>query len=126
MKSFMDNSENDTDDVKDLFNQYLEICNQAIEHHKDEFPYKELLKMGGAILTDRPIDLAIYDDQPKGAFTLHLINNKLANGGQPTDVKKAWRMNLSYLKQVVEHPQEYIEHPEQLDIDWLKSRLGVL
>jgi hypothetical protein len=32
-------------------------------------------------------------------------------------------MNLSYVRNVVAHPQDYIDHPEKLDLDWLKSRL---
>lgn len=115
---------NGEDDVKALFEQYLDICNQAIAKHKGEFPYQQVLNLGETLMGDRPIDLAIYDDEPKAAFSLHFKDDKLENGGYPSDVKKAWRMNLSYLKKVVEHPDDYIEHPEKLDLDWLKSRMG--
>lgn len=113
------------DDIETLFKQYLTICNEAIDKHKDEFPYKEILNLGNTLMGDRSIDLAIYDDRPKGAFSLKFKNQKLANDNYPSDVEKAWRVNLSYLKHVVEYPEKYIEHPEKLDLDWLKSRLGI-
>ena len=115
---------NDIEDVDELFHRYLDICNQAIKKHKGEFPYQQVLNFGETLMGDHPIDLAVYDDEPKAAFSLFFKSNKLKDGGHPLDVKKAWRMNLSYLRKVVEHPDEYIEHPEKLDLDWLKSRLG--
>ena len=116
----------DNADIDRLFRQYLEICNQAIDEHKDEFPYKEIISVSEAIIGNSPVDLAVYDDEPKGAYTLHFKDKKIGNGGRPADPKKAWRINLSYLKQVVENPDKYIKHSEMLDFDWLKSRLGIL
>lgn len=124
MKRIKVEAGNGKEDMIALFHRYLDICNQAIEKHKGEFPYQQVLDLGEKLMGDRPVDLAIYDDEPKAAFSLHFKNNKLKNGGHPEDVKKAWRVNLSYLREVVEHPEKYIEHPEKLDLDWLKSRLG--
>ena len=115
---------NGKEDVEALFRQYLNICNQAIEKHKGEFPYQQLLDLGEKLMGDRPIDLTIYDDEPKAAFSVYFKNNRLKNGGHPEDVKKAWRVNLNDLRQVVEHPEKYIDHPEKLDLHWLKSRWG--
>ncbi|MDB2414208.1 hypothetical protein N9W34_00375 [Rickettsiales bacterium] len=115
---------NDQKDIENLFELYLAICNKAIERHKDEFPYKEILSVTETMMGNRPIDLAIYDEKPKGAFSLKFKNNKLVQDGKPADVKKAWRVNLGYIEQVVKHPEEYIAHPEKLDLEWLKSRLG--
>ena len=112
------------DDVTALFHQYLAVCNKAIKKHENEFPYQQMLSWGETLLGGRPIDLAVYDDEPKAAFSLYFNNHELKNDGDPVDARKAWRMNLSYLRNVVNHPDDYIEHPERLDLDWLKSRLG--
>ncbi len=124
MKHIKVEAKNGEEDIEALFHRYLAICNKAIEKHKGEFPYQQLLNFGETLMGDRPVDLAVYDDEPKAAFSLQFKNNKLQNDGHPSDVKKAWRMNLSYLRKVTEHPDEYIEHPEKLDLDWLKSRIG--
>ncbi|MCB2081680.1 MAG: hypothetical protein KDD76_03520 [Rickettsiales bacterium] len=124
MKNIKKKEVNAVEDIDALFKRYLDICNQAIEKHKDETPYKQIMAATGTLMGSRPIDLAVYDDEPKAAFSLYFKDDKLKNGGHPKNVKKAWRVNLSYLKQVVEHPEKYIAHPERLDLDWLKSRWG--
>ena len=119
----MKESTKDKDEVHQLFQQYLEICNQAMNAHSHDFPYRQFLSISNALIGDEAIDLAIYDDRPKAAFSLTFKDNILTNGGYPDDVKKAWRVNLSYLQKVVENPEDHIAHPEKLDLDWLKSRL---
>ena len=39
----------------------------------------------------------------------------------PEDV---WPFKFSYLKHVVENPQDYIEHPAKLDWGWLTEVFG--
>jgi len=99
-------SVNKAEDVEALFQQYLDICNQAIEKHKGEFPYQQVLSFGEKFMGERPIDIAIYDDEPKATFCVYFKGNQLKNDGQPNDAKKAWRVNLGYLRQVVNHPNE--------------------
>ena len=36
---------------------------------------------------------------------------------------KAWNINYSYLKNVVDNPDEYIKHPFKLDLDWFKNKV---
>jgi len=40
---------------------------------------------------------------------------------EPVDPKYAWPFPFSYLKQVVDNPQEYIDHPGNLDWGWLND-----
>ena len=84
------------------------------------------MNIGETVIGDSTIDIAVYDDKPLGAFSLALDDNHLNKVGAPSDAKKAWRVNLSYLRHVVEHPDDYIAHPEKLDLDWLKSKIGIL
>jgi hypothetical protein len=39
------------------------------------------------------------------------------------DAEEGWKVNVSYLQQVVDNPQEYIDNPAKLDFDWLRDRL---
>lgn len=126
MKRIKVKDKNIAEDVKALFRRYLDICNEAIEKHKSELPYKTILSATDMFIDNRPIDLAVYDDEPKAAFSLYFKNKKLTGDAHLKDTKKAWRMNLSHLREVVKNPEKYIKHPEKLDLDWLKSRLGIL
>ncbi len=112
--------------IDELFQKYLEICNKAIAENKDRFPYKNLMSLSENILGDHKIDLAVYDDNPKGAYSLQFRDKKLELAEKPPEKpESAWRVNRSYLEKVVSNPEKYVEHPERLDLDWLKSRIGL-
>lgn len=111
-------------EVDALFRQYLEICNQALSSHREVFPYKQIWGAVQCAAGDKAVRVAIYDDQPKTAYELHLGEDHIE--AEPDGLhmdSPVCRMNLSYLKQVVEHPEEYIHNPARLDWDWLKNRL---
>jgi hypothetical protein len=111
--------------VGDLFTRFIEICNKAIRNHSDEFIYKQMIGMGQSLWGNGSIDIAVYDDRPKGVFSLQFRDKHLCTTrNAPKEVEKAWRVHLSYLEKVVANPEKYITHPEKLDLDWLKSRLG--
>jgi hypothetical protein len=40
------------------------------------------------------------------------------------DHNEIWPLKLSYLRQVVDHPDDYINHPANLDWGWLTTVLG--
>lgn len=111
-------------EIENLFFQYLNVCNQAMALHQTDMPFREMLMAEQADLHSRPFDLAIYDDRPKGAFSLQLKNEQLVPQGDPENVIAAWRLNITDLQHVVDHSAHYIQHPEQLHLDWLKSRFG--
>ena len=110
-----------------LFKEYLKICNRALEANKDSFPYKQIWGATENFLEDHSIKLAVYDDMPKGCYSLHLKDKKIQSSDNcdVSDAKDAWRVNLSYLQHVVKNPDEYIDHPAKLDWDWLRNRMGV-
>ena len=59
-----------------VFQQYLEICNQAIEKNKSKFPYTEIwgarLK---ALEEELKFEAIVYDDRPKASFMLRLTKD---------------------------------------------------
>jgi len=50
---------------------------------------------------------------------------ELVGRGKREDPGITWTVSRGYLETVVEDPDRYLEHPEKLDLDWLKSRLGL-
>jgi len=112
-------------EAEHLFRKYIEVCNQAIALHKDEPLFKNLFDALKAEEAHRPFELAVYDDQPKCAFSLQVKNRQLITSHPPSDVQSAWRIDLSELQHVVENAIEYIHHPDKLKLDWLKSRFDL-
>ena len=115
------------DNYDELFKAYVRICNKALDEHQDEFPYKQLCQATKSMLGNNSVKVAVYDDRPKECYGLQLVDNKISFSKESNDVAEngAWRINLSYLQQVVENPEKYIKHPAKLDWEWLRSRIGI-
>lgn len=118
---------NDADEYERIFQQYLEICKQAIKKNKNQFPYTEIWGSRLIGMQDTmKIEAVIYDDRPKLAYVLQLtkdmeiqIVEKKMMGSE-----SAWPFTYQYLKRVVDNPQAYIESPAKLEWGWLKNILA--
>lgn len=114
---------------EELFKRYLDICNQALDANKSTFPYNCILKAAQAMLKDKTITLTLYDDRPKTSFELSLKHDHLkvtdshAPCEQTKQSERSWRVNMSYLEDVVLHPEEYIKNPAKIDWDWLRNNI---
>ncbi len=110
-------------EVDALFRRYVDICNQALSAHREAFPYKQIWGAVQGAARDKAVRVAIYDDQPK-TYELHLEEDHIEAAPDGLYAESpVCRINLSYLRQVVEHPEEYIHNPARLDWDWLRNRL---
>lgn len=116
-------------DTNALFTQYVNVVNKAIGAHRDETPYKQIIQASDKLMNDKTLGVAIYKDDastPHDWFTLKWNNGGLKideHGKKPSDI--SWKANEAHLEEVVEKPNEFIEHPMKLDLDWLKKRLQV-
>jgi hypothetical protein len=112
-----------------LFLQYLNVCNQALDAHADEFPYRQLVQAAERLAADRRFGVAVYKterDAPYDFYTVTMTEGRfelLSHGKEEPDL--TWKVSQDYLKKVVDDPDTYIQHPAKLDWDWLKSTLGV-
>ena len=120
----------DTETLKEyelIFEQYLEICNQAIEKNKDKFPYREIWRARWKnVQSENILECAVYDDRPKIIYTLQITEDMKIKILKKTHIAPtdAWPFKYSYLKHVVANPQDYIDHPANLDWGWLTHLLG--
>jgi hypothetical protein len=105
----------------------LDVTNRALEAHRDSGFMKNLVAAWDKFLDGHKAGVAIYDsdpDQPFDYFTIRYLNKKfeiLSRGKSEHDTE--WKVSRDYLQSIVDNPQEYIEHPSKLDLDWLKDRL---
>lgn len=110
-----------------IFERYLEVCNQALEKNKDRFPYKEIWEARVTSLgQDIVLQCAVYDEKPKVIYTLKLTKEMKIEiiQKEPVTREDIWPFKYSYLKDVVENPQKFIDHPADLDWGWLTDVFG--
>jgi hypothetical protein len=117
-------------DEQALFAQALDVMNRAVRAHEDQTPYKQILQASEKLVGDRAIAVGVAKEpggEPYDFYTVRFADGsfELEGRGRQGDPSLSWRVSRSYLEGVVEHPQRYIEHPEKLDLDWLKGRLGI-
>jgi formyltetrahydrofolate synthetase len=110
-----------------VFEAYLEICNQAIDKNKVKFPYSEIWSTRWKKLgKDNILQCAVYDDRPKVIYSLQLTEDMKIKiiKKEHTVAAEAWPFKYTYLKHVVDNPDDYINHPANLDWGWLEEIFG--
>jgi hypothetical protein len=114
--------EKTVEEYERIFERYLDLCNLALEKNKNRFPYKEIWTARVETLgRDNTLECAVYDDEPKIIYTLRLTEDMKIKiiKKEPVEREDAWPLKYSYMKQAVDNPKDYIEHPANLDWGWL-------
>lgn len=117
-------------DEQALFSQALDVMNRAIRAHSDDFPYQQILKASDELLGDSRLAVGVAKEagaDPYDFYTVRYANGRfeLEGRGKQGEPDLTGAVTRSYLEGIVEDPEPYVEHPEKLDLDWLKSRLGI-
>jgi hypothetical protein len=113
----------------DLLIDYLDVCNTALEAHRHSLAYKPIILAYDRIFAKWQVAIDIYShdpDKPDTTVTIRLSNGRF--GVVPvSEAHPSFHLKLKhgYMEDVLAHRQEYIDHPEKLDWDWLKSRMGI-
>ena len=113
----------DAKEYEQVFQQYLEICNRAIEQNRNKFPYTEIWGARFKKLeTEAMLHAVVYDDRPKAAFMLRLTKDMKIEIVEKKPVPdEDWPFTYQYLKRVVDNPNDYIDNPAKLEWGWLKA-----
>jgi hypothetical protein len=112
-----------------LMIEYLDVCNAASEAHHSSLLYKPIIAAYDSFFSNRQVGIDIYGkdtDEIETTVTIRLVNGMFEPVPE-AEVHSSFHLRLSrhYMEDVVAHREEYIRHPEKLDWDWLKSRMGV-
>jgi len=122
-------AERTSDDTYTLFMGALDVVNEALEQNRDSKVFGFAIKTAEKNLSGQRLGVAIYADEPSSPFdyfTLRFTEGRFelySRGKDEPDI--AWKVSQDYLKDLVEHPQKYIDNPVKLDLDWLKDRAGL-
>ncbi len=110
------------------FQNFLDVINQSYRQNKDKASYLHLFPAFDKIFNHRKLAIAVYQDDPGTPdeyFTVQFEDDhfEIAEHGSQQPVI-AWKLSEDYMQKVIDESQSFIEHPEKLDWEWLKSRIA--
>lgn len=112
-----------------LFLEYLNTMNRALAEHENETPYKQIIDASERVLGNKKLGVAIYKndpDSPHDFYTVEFTDGRIAFVSHGKDAPEySWKTKESFMADVVENKDDYIQNPAKLNWDWLKNRLGV-
>ncbi len=118
----------ETKSALNLLLDYLQVCNTAIEKHRDSLVHKAVIAAWDVVFggRDAGIDICDDDDRVETSATIRFVNDVFVPVADPqAEPSFHLKVKRSYMEDVMLHREEYVRHPEKLDWDWLKSRLGM-
>jgi hypothetical protein len=115
--------------ASDLLREYLNICNTAANEHRHSLVYGPIIAAYDGVFAHWQVGINIYDSQPdqiEATITIRLLDGEFVPVPE-ADAHPSFHLKLGrrYMEDVVAHGDEYIRHPEKLDWDWIKSRMGM-
>lgn len=114
-----------SDTVATLFQEYIRICNAALDANKHCYPYDRVIREIENRLCFHAVHAAVYDEdgaRPEIFFELKMHESQIvAKSCHKPHAKKPWRISRHYLEEVTQHPQSYITDPAQLNWAWLNN-----
>ena len=108
-----------------LLEQYLKICNKALETNKERFPYREIIKALAEMKESENVEVCIINDHPKAELIMKRKDETVmafphANNVETLNTKK-WNVTRSYLEDVINNPKLYIDNPALIDWEWISE-----
>ncbi|MBX3440723.1 MAG: hypothetical protein KF861_24750 [Planctomycetaceae bacterium] len=111
------------------FIQALNVTNAALERHRRSHLFQPLLIAAAELADcDFVVEIVASEDAltPQDYVTIRLQDGTfvlVAHARLNDEI--AWRVSERYLNHVATHPMWYVDHPNRLDLDWLKLRIGL-
>lgn len=125
----MSNLENTILSSGRLVASYLDVVNRAVHRHANCPPYRKILDLSERVIGDRPMNLLIDDATPgqedhQHTLRFHAGKFEYLRRGRSDD-PRAIQLELAKknLHEVVDAPHRFVESPNRLPLDWLRSRL---
>lgn len=114
-----------------LVRQYVHVVNRAVERHRDELPYKQILDAVEASEVTLDAGIAVQRDaSEQGDDAEHFVlawdgDTLIAEPSRNTGERTWWSMPREHLVEVVQNPKTYLESPLKLNLDWMRRALGL-
>ena len=122
-----------TENFDELFQQYVAVCNDALEKNRDIDEFYRPFKDAEEHVDGAPTSVMVFDagyDAPVTTFSIsvfkgrvNIFSHAVEQPNHKDDQEFVWRVTTDYLRSVVENRQTYIDDPKKLDWHWVFVQL---
>lgn len=112
--------------MEQLFDRYLDICNDAILKNHARFPFAQIWNAAEVFTRKLQVEVHVHNGSAQQTFHMILKDGILSLMPQTCCgcVKcygdlTVWHIDAAYLEMVVNHRELYIDQPALLDWSWL-------
>jgi len=111
-----------------LVAQYFNICNKALAQRKKNPFYAAIQTLinqfhSGEVIAVKMVDIPKQPGGPAGYYTTSYINGQFTSISESEHILDTHiTLRMSFLKDVIEHADDYVKRPEKLDWSWLRKR----
>lgn len=115
-------------DLLNLVKTYFNVCNAALVKAQGKPVPASIGWLLTTLMAPATLSVTVVDDQrkPVASFRSEFVDGqfKPIREGAVTDPDATFMVSRRSLVDVAERAEYFIEHPEKLEWDWLKQRLG--
>ena len=106
-----------------LAKSFLNVCNAALNKYNEKPTHILTEKILMQKINDSHITITVVDSgEIIGFFNTRFLNGQftpLMKGKTHSD--KTFTLPREFMQDVVEHPNEYVAHPEKLNLTWIRA-----
>lgn len=107
----------------ELLEAYVAICNTALLRNCERFPFKQILEAASNSARGRLVEVEIKDSAAKKKYIFTIENGRIVSKEHDEcgecECDDNWLIPQSYINDVVENPDDYINNPARIDWSWL-------
>ncbi len=105
----------------ELFGQYLDVCNKALEIGGSRFPYKQMFDAAQRVEVARKVEVKVGGLED--LYVIQMGDRKITYDRhdlcEDCNCDGKWFIDVSYLTGVVENPDLYIQNPALINWEWV-------
>jgi len=121
--------------IDEAFQGYIDICNRAIDVHKNKYPYREIWSAGALALQGTSIYVAVSHDSIQNIFLIifsdyhiqvsdSLVEEALTASLGKVDGNQLWNVDYNHILAALQQPDYFIDNPTLLKWDWMLVNQG--
>lgn len=111
------------DEMANLLNGYVSVCNEALLKNKERFPFKQILGAAREREAGQLIEVVVDQANPEDVYVFGIEDDKIIvmphTECEECTCVRTWNPSKDYIDNVLADPETYINNPALIDWNWM-------